>query len=108
MSATPVLTRDGTCHAASAGPSGPSTRCGREEPVYVAGESPVDCRECLTLPEVTPVDLRLHGAGDGSVMAYCGPCRNPLPILPRPLTLDALLSAWAEHARQHHTPGRPS
>lgn len=46
---------------------------------------------------VTPADLRLHGAGDGSVLAYCGGCREPLPRQPRPLTLAALLSAWEEH-----------
>jgi hypothetical protein len=41
--------------------------------------------------------LRLHGAGDGSVMAYCGVCRNPLPHLPRPATLEAVLAAWRSH-----------
>ena len=41
--------------------------------------------------------LRLHGAGDGSVMAYCGLCREPLPSLPRPATLAAVEERWREH-----------
>lgn len=42
-------------------------------------------------------NLRLHGAGDGSVMAYCGDCREPLPHLPRPATLAAVRDAWEAH-----------
>lgn len=41
--------------------------------------------------------LRLHGAGDGSVMAYCGLCREPLPVLPRPATLAAVEERWDAH-----------
>jgi hypothetical protein len=44
-----------------------------------------------------PGTLRLHGAGDGSVMAYCGICQEPLPILPRPATLAAVERRWTEH-----------
>jgi hypothetical protein len=45
----------------------------------------------------TPAVLRLHGAGDGSVMAYCGVCRQPLSILPRPATLEAVEECWGDH-----------
>jgi ribosomal protein L34E len=43
--------------------------------------------------------LRLHGAGDGSVMAYCGACKDPLPSLPRgrALTLAVLEERWRDH-----------
>lgn len=47
-----------------------------------------------------PAALRLHGAGDGSVMAYCGTCREPLPILPRPATLGAVQDRWDTHLRE--------
>jgi hypothetical protein len=44
--------------------------------------------------------LRLHGAGDGSVMAYCGACREALPHLPRPATLGAVQAAWTAHLQE--------
>lgn len=50
MTATPTLTRDGKVHAASAGPSGPTTRCGLTETTYPAGSAPIDCPACLTPP----------------------------------------------------------
>lgn len=52
----------------------------------------------------SPDALRLHGAGDGSVMAYCGTCRNPLPSLPRPATLAAVHEAWTQHRREQDAP----
>lgn len=41
--------------------------------------------------------LRLHGAGDGSVMPYCRHCADPIGILPRPATLDVVNQAWVLH-----------
>jgi hypothetical protein len=43
---TAVMTRDGTVHKASAGPSGPATECGRDEQVFVT-EDRITCAECL-------------------------------------------------------------
>lgn len=51
---------------------------------------------------MNPALLRLHGAGDGSVMAYCGECREPLPPLPRPATLAAAQEAWDAHCIAVH------
>lgn len=48
-----------------------------------------------------PAVLRLHGAGDGSVMAYCGLCREPPPHLPRPATLSAVEEAWGRHTSDY-------
>jgi hypothetical protein len=46
--------------------------------------------------------LRLHGAGDGSVMAYCDSCAQALSRLPRgrALTLAVLEERWAAHLRE--------
>lgn len=48
------------------------------------------------VPNVTPADCKLIGAGDGSVMVYCAPCR--LCLCPRGTTLNAALGFWEEHA----------
>lgn len=48
------------------------------------------------VPNVTPADCKLIGAGDGSVMVYCQPCRSCL--CPRATTLNAALGFWEEHA----------
>jgi hypothetical protein len=56
------------------------------------------------LPRVTASDCRLVGAGDGSVMVYCQPCRSCL--CPRATTLNAALGFWEEHCEDSH-PAEP-
>jgi hypothetical protein len=53
-------------------------------------------------PPVTDADCKLIGAGDGSVMVYCQPCRSCL--CPRASTLNAALGFWEEHTDDAHEP----
>jgi hypothetical protein len=53
-------------------------------------------------PPVTEADCKLIGAGDGSVMVYCQPCRACL--CPRATTLNAAAGFWEEHCDQAHEP----
>lgn len=47
----------------------------------------------------TTTDCRLIGAGDGSVMIYCRPCREALEFRG---TLDSAVQVWRDHAAQVH------
>jgi hypothetical protein len=47
---------------------------------------------------------KLIGAGDGSVMLYCAPCRACLS--PSVRTLEVAGRLWAEHAAEVHPPER--
>lgn len=69
-------------------PPGWTSRCRRGCPV-------ADLR-----PPVTDADCKLIGAGDGSVMVYCTPCRSCL--CPRVATLNAALGFWEEHQEDAH------
>jgi hypothetical protein len=58
------------------------------------------------LPPATATDCRLIGAGDGSVMVYCQPCK--LCLCPNVATLNAALGFWEEHCEDSHsTPREP-
>lgn len=56
------------------------------------------------MSQVTPLDCRVIGAGDGSVLVYCTPCREALPKVPHRATLNAVLTAWTRHADRTHPP----
>lgn len=59
------------------------------------------CGEARELaPPVTEADCRVIGAGDGSVMVYCRPCRTAL--CPNVGTLNAVLGFWEEHRDTRH------
>jgi hypothetical protein len=68
------------------------------------GEWWLECNACgearKLSPPVTDADCRLVGAGDGSVMVYCGPCR--LCLCPRAVTLNAAVGFWEEHTEREH------
>lgn len=66
----------------------------------------LECNACgadrpLRRP-VTEADCRLIGAGDGSVMVYCKPCREALDHRAFRGTLNTAVSVWEEHTAQHH------
>lgn len=52
------------------------------------------------MPPVTDADCKLVGAGDGSVLVYCTPCRRCLH--PNAVTLNAVLGLWEEHTTDDH------
>lgn len=52
------------------------------------------------MPHVTDADCKLVGAGDGSVLVYCTPCRRCLH--PNAVTLNAVLGLWEEHTTDDH------
>lgn len=53
-------------------------------------------------PPVGDSDCTLTGAGDGSVLVMCRPCRRVLA--PRATTLNAVLGLWEEHCERDHEP----
>lgn len=64
-------------------------------------DCPVHGREERPAPTpATEADCKLVGAGDGSVLVYCTPCRRCLH--PNAVTLNAVLGLWEEHAADAH------
>lgn len=55
---------------------------------------------------VTPASAKLIGAGDGSVMLYCGDCRECLA--PNVRTLDVAVETLAEHVAAVHRVEEPA
>lgn len=61
-----------------------------------------DCPVHGRRPYAAEDQCKLVGAGDGSVLVYCVPCRAVLH--PNAVTLNAVAGLWEEHTEAAHEP----